>query len=83
MLPTPWSSADSGLGANRNAWRITLLPSGILYLIVARGYEEGQVVDGALYHSDDGAASWNLVDLPEGINAQDVSQLLALRAAGK
>ncbi len=64
-----WNSADNGLGPNRNAWRITMLPSGTLYLIVARGYEDGRVVDGALYRSDDGAESWRPVALPDGVNA--------------
>jgi hypothetical protein len=64
-----WSSADNGLGANRNAWRITLLPSGTLYLIMARGYEDGQIVDGALFRSDDGASNWSPVALPQGVNA--------------
>lgn len=64
-----WSSANSGLGANRYAWRIVRLPDGTLYLLVARGLVGGNRIDGELYRSDNQAASWKLVTLPEGYNA--------------
>jgi len=60
---------NKGLGPNRNAWRMVLLPGGKLFLLVARGMEGGQVVDGKLYTSNDGANSWQPVPLPEGVNA--------------
>ncbi|OGG00774.1 MAG: hypothetical protein A3F83_09435 [Candidatus Glassbacteria bacterium RIFCSPLOWO2_12_FULL_58_11] len=64
-----WVNSSNGLGPNLNAWRLVLLPGGRLILLVARGLENRQVVDGALYASDDQAASWKKLDLPEGVNA--------------
>jgi photosystem II stability/assembly factor-like uncharacterized protein len=66
-----WQKANSGLGQNLNAWRITRLPDGTLFLQVSRGRQaDGRtVLDGVLYRSDDGAASWQPVALPAGVNA--------------
>jgi photosystem II stability/assembly factor-like uncharacterized protein len=64
-----WSLASNGLGTNRNAWRITRLPDGTLLLVVALGLSGGAVVDGALYRSTDGAATWTRINLPAGVRA--------------
>jgi photosystem II stability/assembly factor-like uncharacterized protein len=65
-----WVLRNKGLGPNLNAWRIEILPSGRLILLVARGGIEGQeTIDGKLYVSDDGAESWQEMPLPEGVNA--------------
>ncbi len=64
-----WTLMNNGLGANLNAWRITRLPDGALFLLVARGLEGRQSVDGVLYKSVDGAQSWQTVALPTGYNA--------------
>ncbi|MFH1068159.1 MAG: hypothetical protein V1794_00940 [Candidatus Glassbacteria bacterium] len=64
-----WQLANNGIGPNLNAWRITRTPDGKLFLLVARGLEGREVVDGALYLSTDGAATWQPVALPEGVNA--------------
>ncbi|HUU26625.1 MAG TPA: hypothetical protein VM123_02330 [archaeon] len=65
-----WEVKNNGLGPNRNAWRMVLLPTGRLILLVARGGIEGrEMIDGALYVSDDGAESWQALALPEGYNA--------------
>ena len=65
-----WELKAQGLGTNRKAWRMVLLPSGRLFLLVARGGVEGRgYVDGGLYLSDDGAETWQPVPLPEGVNA--------------
>jgi len=64
-----WTPASDGLGTNRNAWRLVLLPDGTLYLLVARGLKNGQVIDGALYRSSNSAGSWEKVALPPGVNA--------------
>lgn len=45
-----------------------MLPDGMLYLLVARGLENGKTVDGALYRSVDGAEMWAKVILPKGVN---------------
>ena len=53
------------------AWRLTLSPTGQLYLVVARRSENGRIGDegdGALYVSDDGADHWKAVALPAGTN---------------
>ncbi|HUU27707.1 MAG TPA: hypothetical protein VM123_07835 [archaeon] len=63
-----WSEVSQGLGNNRNAWRIVLLPDSTLFLVVARGWEDGVGdVPGAVYRSKDGAQSWQAVELPEGV----------------
>jgi hypothetical protein len=65
-----WEIRNKGLGTNLYAWRMVLLPSGRLILLVARGGIEGQeVIDGKLYKSDDCAGSWQEMPLPEGVNA--------------
>ena len=60
-----WTLANNGLAADpRNqpfAWRVTLVPDGTLYLVVARRSERGAIGDrddGALYRSTDGAENW-------------------------
>ena len=65
-----WTEVSNGIGYNHNAWRIVLIPGGKLFLLVARGWEQGKgIIDGALYSSDDGAANWKEVSLPTGVNA--------------
>ncbi|MEA2064556.1 MAG: hypothetical protein U9P14_12705 [Gemmatimonadota bacterium] len=64
-----WRTANTGLPFECNAWRIVRLPSGRLILLVARGLRDRQVVNGALYYSDDGAATWQPASMPEGVTA--------------
>ncbi len=64
-----WATANNGLGGNLYAWRITRTPGGRLYLLLTRGRRGPETVDGELYTSTDGAASWQKVALPEGVNA--------------
>ncbi len=64
-----WSLASTGIENNFNAWRLLLLPGGRLFLLVARDLRDGQVVDGAIYYSDDGAGSWQPMPMPAGANA--------------
>ena len=70
-----WALRNTGLAPDsRNqpfAWRLTLAPDGVLYLVVARRSERGRIGDrddGALYHSTDGAERWQSVPLPAGTN---------------
>jgi hypothetical protein len=70
-----WTPANKGLAADSHkqlfAWRLTLVPDGTLYLVVARRSERGAIGDlddGALYRSTDGALSWTRVALPAGTN---------------
>jgi photosystem II stability/assembly factor-like uncharacterized protein len=64
-----WTLKNSGIEGNLNVWRITRTPDGKLYLLVARGLENRQVTDGALYTSTDGAESWQQLAMPSGVNA--------------
>ncbi|HUU30422.1 MAG TPA: hypothetical protein VM123_21675 [archaeon] len=63
-----WKKASNGLGPNPNAWRMVRTPEETLYLVVARGLENGEITDGALFRSDNEAESWRPVPLPEGVN---------------
>lgn len=64
-----WSPKNEGVAGNLNAWRLVLTPDGALFLLAARGLENGREVDGALYRSADGGGRWQTVRLPEGVNA--------------
>ena len=63
-----WNKAAEIPSENKNAWRLTLMPDGRLFLLVSRDLVNRQPVDGALYVSSDGAASWERVELPEHVN---------------
>lgn len=63
-----WIMKNNGLSGNFNAWKLLLLPDGTLYLLVARGLKDGQVLDGAIYKSTDGAESWHKTAMPHGVN---------------
>ena len=63
-----WEEASAGLGDNRSVWRITRTPEGTLFLVVVRNGTERDVIPGALYRSDNGAASWEQVPLPGGVS---------------
>lgn len=62
-----WAAMNNGITGNMNAWRLCLTPGGRLYLLVAGNIAGGKAVDGALYCSDDGAASWQKLPLPKGV----------------
>ncbi|MCE5271397.1 hypothetical protein LLH00_08935 [bacterium] len=66
-----WKLMNKGLSdKNLNAWRMERLPDGSLFLLIARGGIEGRgYIDGGLYVSRDGAASWKQVPLLPGVNA--------------
>ncbi len=62
-----WSNASDGIGENRNAFELTLDAGGTLWLVVTFDVKFSQpreLLDGAVYRSDDGAASWQRVELP-------------------
>jgi photosystem II stability/assembly factor-like uncharacterized protein len=70
-----WRLRNHGLAPDpRNqpfAWRLSLGADGILYLVVARRSERGNIRDaddGALYRSTDGAETWTPLPLPPGTN---------------
>ncbi|HUU26556.1 MAG TPA: hypothetical protein VM123_01985 [archaeon] len=74
-----WQEANQGLGDNLYAWKIKRRPGdGRLILLLSRGRRIEQAagrrwssttVDGELYTSDDGAASWQALAIPAGENA--------------
>lgn len=68
-----WQRRNTGLPETEPfAWRMFRRDSdGSLFLVIARRSEEhriGGALDGALYRSSDGAATWTRVSLPEGTN---------------
>lgn len=67
-----WSLRNKGIpGREPFAWRLARDGRGALYLVVARRSEDGSfgtAGDGALYRSTDGAASWQRIELPRGVN---------------
>lgn len=62
-----WTLANNGLGSNLFAWQIRSNPEGRLFALFSRGIKEGAPVDGAVYYSDDQAANWTRLELPEGV----------------
>lgn len=64
-----WQNKSDGIGENMNVWKVFRDASGGLYALVARGLRDGKEVDGALYHSADGADSWRRIPLPDRVNA--------------
>ncbi len=68
-----WALKNTGIaGTEPFAWRLARDSQGTLYLLVARRTEDGSIGtagDGALYRSENGAATWTQVKLPEGVNA--------------
>ncbi len=70
-----WALKNDGLAPDPRsqpfAWRLTLSGDGTLFLVVARRSERGRsgdVDDGALYRSTDGAEHWTRLALPSGTN---------------
>jgi photosystem II stability/assembly factor-like uncharacterized protein len=68
-----WAKQSRGIaGRNPAVWRLTLDETGGLYAVVARRSESlehgNPETDGAVYRSDDGAATWKRLPLPPGLN---------------
>lgn len=63
-----WQEANTGLGDNLFVWKIRQNSLGHLFVLSARGKRNGETVNGSLYYSDNQAASWTKLDLPEGVN---------------
>ncbi|RPI26193.1 MAG: hypothetical protein EHM61_12405 [Acidobacteria bacterium] len=67
-----WTLKRQGLaGRQPFAWRLARTRDGILYLVVARRSDKGEIGndhDGTLYRSTDGAEHWERVALPQGTN---------------
>lgn len=67
-----WLLKNQGLPAHEPfAWRLAQDNTGTLYVVIARRSEDGSFGnenDGALYRSTDGAASWEKLPLPRGLN---------------
>jgi len=68
-----WSLKNHGITQSEPfAWQLSRSPNGTLYVLLARRSEDGSignVNDGALYRSTDGAEHWEPVALPPGVNA--------------
>lgn len=69
-----WSKRNTGIesGARPLVWRLVMDRDGALYAVVTRRREALQsgdpATDGALYRSRDGAATWERLPLPPGLN---------------
>ena len=64
-----WQNCSRGIEGNMNVWKIFRDEAGTLFVLVARGLEDGVETDGAMYKSTDGAESWEMITLPEKVNA--------------
>lgn len=64
-----WEPKNNGIEENRNAWKTIVMPDGALYLVIVRGIDGENEMDGAIYVSKDGAESWVKMALPQGANA--------------
>jgi photosystem II stability/assembly factor-like uncharacterized protein len=63
-----WKAANKGLGDNLFAWELRRSTEGRLFVLCARGVKKGNTVNGVAYYSDDQAANWKQLSLPEGVN---------------
>lgn len=69
-----WSARSKGIdsGAWPLVWRLTMDRDGVLYAVVTRRREALEfgdaATDGAVYRSRDGAATWERMALPAGLN---------------
>jgi len=67
-----WELRNTGLPEKEPfAWQLTRDNQGALYLVIARRSTDdsiGSPLDGSLYRSEDGAESWEKVELPPGLN---------------
>jgi photosystem II stability/assembly factor-like uncharacterized protein len=63
-----WSISNKGLGKNLFTWQLRQNKNGRLFALFSRGVSGGNIVDGAIYYSDDRAESWKQLLLPEGMN---------------
>ena len=63
-----WEKKNKGLGDNLFEWQIRQNSIGRLFLLSPRGQRNGQVVDGAIYFSDNNAETWSMLMLPQGVN---------------
>ncbi len=64
-----WMEVNNGLGENLFAWQLQRASTGRLFVLFSRGKRKGKTVNGAIYYSDDQAAGWKKLSLPEGVNA--------------
>jgi photosystem II stability/assembly factor-like uncharacterized protein len=64
-----WMPRNKGLDPrNLFAWRLALLPDGTLYLVTVKNRLPGHEYTGAVYRSTDGAETWELLPLPDGVD---------------
>jgi photosystem II stability/assembly factor-like uncharacterized protein len=65
---TNWKPMIKGLGDNLFAWQVRQNSTGRIFALFARGVRNEKTIDGAVYFSDDGAESWQKLELPTGIS---------------
>jgi photosystem II stability/assembly factor-like uncharacterized protein len=68
-----WQEMNNGLGQNLNAWEITRMPDGTLFLVItptpdfSKGEATREPFWGEVYRSTNGAQTWERVALPENV----------------
>ncbi len=64
-----WTRRSNGIDPrNPFAWRLALLPDGMLYLVVVKNRLLGRECTGAVYKSTNSAETWEPVSLPVGVD---------------
>ena len=61
-----WTLCNNGLPDEPFSWKIVRKPSGKLLMLTVKGEKDGVMHPGAIYESDDGAATWVEIKMPEG-----------------
>lgn len=63
-----WQLYNQGLpDDNLNAWWLAGDPAGDMYLLITRSLREGNSIAGGIYHTSDGAASWERLSISDEI----------------
>ena len=62
-----WQKKNNGFGENLFAWQLRKNVSGRLFVLFARGKNNGKTINGAIYYSDDNAENWKQLTLPVNV----------------
>jgi photosystem II stability/assembly factor-like uncharacterized protein len=64
-----WEKTSKGLGSNLFAWQLRMNTNNRIFVLFTRGKIKERTVAGAIYFSDDKAATWSPLKLPDSVNA--------------
>jgi hypothetical protein len=62
-----WQKKNNGFAENLFAWQLRKNVSGRLFVLFARGKNNGKTINGAIYYSDDNAENWKQLTLPVNV----------------